>query len=162
MCSIGALPHFVCITLRQGPTLPKWLDMSIRAPIFLHYRTHRLHVDQIHQNMGTSPNSSSLCHTNRVNAGQPFFELTTPFLNSLTNRVSGTMSKAAELGFGTFPRFMLKRRTWCPNSTILLLFSPIFRNCAQLHDKAGSLYGDLCKKKKKKNCCLLHIQLMMK
>ena len=35
MCSFGAFPHFVCITVRQGPTLPKWLDMSVRPPIFV-------------------------------------------------------------------------------------------------------------------------------
>ena len=30
MCNIGAFPHFVCITARQGPTLHKSLDMSAR------------------------------------------------------------------------------------------------------------------------------------
>ena len=103
---------------------------------------------------------------NRVNDGQIYFELITPFQNSLTNRVSGTMSKAAGLFLARFPRFMLKRRGRCPNSTILLFF-PIFRRCcAQLHDKAGSLYVDLCQTNKNKNknpagCCP-YIQLMMK
>ena len=95
----GAFPHFVCITVRQGPTLPKWLDMSILSillpPFFLHIRTHRLHADQILQSMGTSPNYSNLCYTCRVNAGQTFFESITASQNSPTNRVCGTMSKAA-------------------------------------------------------------------
>ena len=32
---IGTFPHFVCITVRQGPTLPRWLNMPVRPlPIF--------------------------------------------------------------------------------------------------------------------------------
>ena len=77
--NIGTFPHFVCIAVRQGPTLPLWLDISVRPPFSLHYRTHRLHAAQNCQNMGTSPNSSSLCHTYRVNAGHIDVELLTPF-----------------------------------------------------------------------------------
>ena len=76
------------------------------------------------------------------------------------------MSKAAGLFLEQFPRFMLKRRRRCPNSTILLLSFPIFRSCAQLHDKAGSLHVNPCQRNKNKNknpaICCPYIQLMMK
>ena len=126
--------------------------------------THRLHADEIRQNIGTFPNSARLCHTYRVNAGQIFFEIIAPFHNSPTNRVSSTMPKAAGLFFSPFPLFMLKRRRRCPNSTILLLFFPIFRSCCPpLHDKAGSLYVDLCQNKNKNPAvCCPYIQPMMK
>ena len=74
----------------------KGLHLSVRLPpFFLHIRTHRLHADQILQSMGTSPNYSNLCYTYRVNAGQTFIESITASQNSPTNRVCGTMSKAA-------------------------------------------------------------------
>ena len=117
---LSALPY------DKDPRYPCGLVCLYAPPFSLHFRTHRLHADQIRQNMGTSPNSSSLRHTYRVNADQTFFELISPFQNCPTNRVSGTVSKAPCLFLAHFPRFMLKRRRRCPNSTIPLLFFPIF------------------------------------
>jgi len=75
----GAFPHFVCIAVRQGPTLPKWLDISIRLPpLFLLIRTHRLHADQILQSMGTSPNYSNLCFRQYFCCFPPFFVVVVP------------------------------------------------------------------------------------
>ena len=87
----------------------------------------------------------------RVNAGQVYFELVTPLQNSPTNRVSGPISKAAGLFFAHFPRFMLKRCKRCPISTMLLLFSPIFRVCTHLFDKTDSLYFNPCQTNKNEN-----------
>ena len=87
----------------------------------------------------------------RVNAGQEYFELGTPLQNSPTNRVSGPISKAAGLFFAHFPRFMLKRCKRCPISTMLLLFSPIFRVCTHLFDKTDSLYFNPCQTNKNEN-----------
>ena len=134
---VGSPHHFRCITVRTGSMLIKFVRTWARLPTLLAFVTH-----------------------NRVNDGQIYLQLISPFQNSPTNRVSGTMSKAAGMFLAHFPRFMLKRRRRRPNSTKPLLFSPIFRSCTQLYDKAGSLYVNPCQtNKNKKPCCLLPIHL---
>ena len=63
-----------CVALVRSPILSALpYDKDLRCPngwicrtpppFSVHYRTHRLHADQICPNMSTSPNSSSFCHT---------------------------------------------------------------------------------------------------
>ena len=54
---LSALPYDKDLRCPDGWICP------YASPFSLHYRTHRLHVDQICPDMGTSPNSSSFCHT---------------------------------------------------------------------------------------------------
>ena len=128
---VGSPHHFRCITVRTGSMLIKFVRTWARLPTLLAFVTH-----------------------NRVNDGQIYLQLISPFQNSPTNRVSGTMSKAAGMFLAHFPRFMLKRRRRRPNSTKPLLFSPIFRSCTQLYDKAGSLYVNPCQTNKNKKTLL--------
>ena len=76
MLKIMIIIHAIqqCVALVRSPILSALpYDKDLRRPngwirpyappFSLHYRTHRLHADQICTNMGTSPNSSSFCNT---------------------------------------------------------------------------------------------------
>ena len=56
-----------CVALSASPygkdiRCPNGWVCPYALPFSLHYRTHRLHVDQICPSMGMSPNRSSFCH----------------------------------------------------------------------------------------------------